>query len=296
MYELALFAGAGGGILGGKLLGWRCIGAVECEEYPRGTLAQRQNDGCIDPFPIWTDVRTFTKRNNNCRQWIKRLRRIRHQLVITGGFPCQDISSAGKGAGIEGVRSGLWSHQARIIREIRPRYALVENSPILTSRGLGTVLGDLAAMGYNARWGVLGADDAIWSFGDPCVDHERARIWIVCRDGNTTGERWRKGWTRRFDANAERQLEQALSQTAYSNGFRCEQMEQSAAFGTSGERATSAVANGASTARQSWWANEPRVGRMVHGVDHRVDRLKAVGNGQCSPVVRLAWNLLIEGL
>ncbi len=161
MNELALFAGAGGGILGGHLLGWRTVCAVEIEPYPASVLVQRQNDGILPPFPIWDDVCTF-----DGRPW----RGIVD--VISGGFPCQDISSAGRGAGITGERSGLWKEFARIIGEVRPRYCLVENSPMLTSRGLGTVLGDLASMGYDARWGVLGAIDA----GAP---HKRERIWIV---------------------------------------------------------------------------------------------------------------------
>jgi site-specific DNA-cytosine methylase len=161
MRELALFAGAGGGILGGKLLGWRTVCAVEYEPYARDVLVARQNDGSLEPFPIWDDVRTF-----NGKPWRGAVD------VVSGGFPCQDISSAGKGAGLDGARSGLWREMARIIDEVRPRYVFVENSPMLTSRGLGVVLGDLAAMGFDARWGVLGADDA----GAP---HRRKRIWIV---------------------------------------------------------------------------------------------------------------------
>lgn len=161
MNELALFAGAGGGILGGKLLGWRTVCAVEWDAYARNVLVARQNDGCLDPFPIWDDVQTF-----DGRPWRGRVD------VVSGGFPCQDISAAGKGAGITGARSGMWSHMARIVGEVRPRFVFVENSPVLTSRGLGTVLGDLAAMGYDARWGVLGAVNA----GAP---HKRERIWIV---------------------------------------------------------------------------------------------------------------------
>jgi DNA (cytosine-5)-methyltransferase 1 len=146
MNELALFAGAGGGILGGHLLGWRTVCAVEWEPYPAAVLAARQNEGFLPPFPIWDDVQTF-----DGRPWRGLVD------VVSGGFPCQDISSAGKGAGITGEWSGMWKHMARIIGEVRPRYVLVENSPILTSRGLDVVLGDLAAMGYDAEWGVLGA-------------------------------------------------------------------------------------------------------------------------------------------
>jgi len=161
MNELALFAGAGGGILGGKLLGWRTVCAVEWEPYPASVLCARQNDKILAPFPIWDDVRTF-----DGRPW----RGIVD--VVSGGFPCQDISAAGHGAGISGSRSGLWSEMARIIGEVRPQYAFVENSPMLTSRGLGTVLGDLAALGFDARWGVISAADV----GAP---HLRERIWIV---------------------------------------------------------------------------------------------------------------------
>jgi len=169
MNELALFAGAGGGILGGKLLGWRTVCAVEWDAYAASVLICRQNDGVLPPFPIWDDVCSF-----DGRPWQGRID------VVSGGFPCQDISSAGKGAGIEGKRSGMWFQMARIIREVGPRYVLVENSPLLTRRGLNRVLGDLAAMGYDARWGVLGAVDA----GAP---HKRDRIWIVAHSSSERG-------------------------------------------------------------------------------------------------------------
>jgi len=159
--ELALFAGAGGGILGGVLLGWRTVCAVEIDAYAASVLVARQNDGHLPPFPIWDDVRTF-----DGRPW----RGIVD--VISGGFPCQDISTAGKGAGIDGERSGLWREFARIIREVRPRFVFVENSPALVRRGLGRVLGDLAAMGFDAAWGVLGAR----CVGGPI---QRERIWIA---------------------------------------------------------------------------------------------------------------------
>src|SRR5574343_1287064 len=161
MNELALFAGAGGGILGGKLLGWRTVCAVERDAYAAQVLAQRQNDGCLPPFPIWSDSRTF-----DGRAW----RGIVD--VVSGGFPCQDISVAGKGAGIDGERSGMWREMARIVGEVRPRFVFVENSPMLTSRGLGRVLGDLASLGYDAEWGCLSAADV-------GAHHVRERLWIV---------------------------------------------------------------------------------------------------------------------
>lgn len=163
MNELALFAGAGGGILGGLLLGWRTVCAVELSSYCRRILLARQRDGMLERFPIWDDVSTF-----DGNPWRGRVD------VISGGFPCQDISSAGKGAGLDGARSGLWVEMARIIGEVRPSHVLVENSPMLTSRGLGRVLGDLASMGYDARWGVLGARPV----GAPM---RRDRVWIVAK-------------------------------------------------------------------------------------------------------------------
>lgn len=160
--ELSLFAGAGGGILGGKLLGWKCVCAVEIDYYARKVLLARQADGCLDKFPIWDDVKTF-----DGHPWRGRVD------VVSGGFPCQDISAAGTGAGLDGERSGLWSEMARIIGEVQPAYVWVENSPTLITRGLDRILWDLAAMGYDARWGVLGARCC----GGPV---ERERVWIAC--------------------------------------------------------------------------------------------------------------------
>jgi DNA (cytosine-5)-methyltransferase 1 len=197
--ELALFAGAGGGILGGHLLGWRTVCAVEWDAYAASVLVARQNDGCLPPFPIWDDVQTF-----DGRSWRGRID------VVSGGFPCQDISAAGRGAGIEGERSGMWAHMARIIGEVRPRFAFVENSPMLTSRGLGRVLGDLAAMGYDARWGVLGAIDA----GAP---HKRERIWIVA---NRAEHGRREGRAGRSDPGNTRKREQPLQAVADAGHMR----------------------------------------------------------------------------
>ena len=166
MNELALFAGAGGGILGGHLLGWRTVAAVEIEDYPRRVLLQRQADGLLPRFPIWDDICTF-----DGKPWRGKTD------VISGGFPCQDISAAGKGAGLDGERSGLWGEMARIVCEVQPRYVFVENSPMLTSRGLGRVLGDLAKMGFDAKWGVLGAD----AIGLP---HRRERIWVLATNSS----------------------------------------------------------------------------------------------------------------
>ncbi|HDZ6666277.1 TPA: DNA cytosine methyltransferase [Pseudomonas aeruginosa] len=161
MNELALFAGAGGGILGGHLLGWRTVCAVERDAYNAQVLAQRQNDGALPAFPIWSDVCSF-----DGRPWRGLVD------VVSGGFPCQDISSAGHGAGIAGERSGLWREMARIVGQVLPRFVFVENSPLLVGRGLAMVVSDLAKLGYDSEWLPLSASDC----GAP---HKRDRLWLV---------------------------------------------------------------------------------------------------------------------
>lgn len=189
MHELVLFAGAGGGILGAILDGENVVCAVELDDYARACLLARQNDGCLTPFPVWNDVRSFTARNNACRRAFRQLRRLRNSLRISGGFPCQDISVAGFGEGLEGARSGLWKEFLRIIGEIRPVDVLIENSPALTLRGGVRVIADLAALGYDCRWGIVSAADAIWLDGPPCLDHLRERIWIAGTRADTEENR-----------------------------------------------------------------------------------------------------------
>ncbi|WP_365302973.1 DNA cytosine methyltransferase [uncultured Thiodictyon sp.] len=267
MNELALFAGAGGGILGGKLLGWRTVCAVERDAYAASVLLARQNDGFLAPFPIWDDVCTF-----DGRPWRGRVD------VVSGGFPCQDISAAGKGAGITGERSGLWLEMARIISEVRPRYAFVENSPMLTVRGLGVVLGDLAALGFDARWGVLGAADV----GAP---HLRARLWIVADDQST---RRREGRAGRSNSGGEREPQQPLQTVANTASAR----PLPGAHPGVHRSQEGAGAWDEQSQRQSWWAVEPDVGRVAHGVAARVDRVRALGNGQVPACAAEAWRAL----
>jgi len=287
--ELALFAGAGGGILGGHLLGWRTVCAVEWTPYAAGVLIARQNDGILPPFPIWDDVQTFD--GNPWRGLVD---------VVSGGFPCQDISAAGKGAGIDGARSGMWAHMSRIIGEVRPRYVFVENSPMLTSRGLGRVLGDLASMGYDAKWGVLGADDV----GAP---HRRKRIWIVAnahgvrklqskgfecdqrgRTGNGGPHVANTGHLRGRDWPESGEKESA-------EAARCSQVGVSDCAGSQGhdDNRQSSQWIQSELAQSNWWATEPYVGRVANGLAARVDRLKCLGNGQVPACAALAWKTLI---
>ena len=270
MNELALFAGAGGGILAGEMLGWRTVCAVEWEPYPASVLIARQNDKVLPPFPIWDDVQTF-----DGKPW----RGIVD--VVSGGFPCQDISPAGKGAGIDGERSGMWREMARIIHEVRPRFAFVENSPMLTSRGLGTVLGDLAAMGFDARWGVLGAADV-------GGNHQRDRIWIVARNMAYTSQLFGDGCNDNTRIGMERE-----SQSEFGNhsgqkdvpNADCAQFQR-------GGLSSRTFTQDAEFGRNSWWKIEPNVGRVADGVAARVDRLKAIGNGQVPLCAATAWRIL----
>lgn len=161
MNELHLFAGIGGGILGGMLSGHVPVCAVELDEHCRQVLLQRQRDGILPWFPVWDDVRTFDGHPYHGRV-----------DVVCGGFPCTDISPAGNRAGLEGKESGLWKEMARIVGEVRPHFVFVENSGDLAVRGLDGVLGDLAALGFDAEWDVFRADQV----GAP---HRRQRTWIV---------------------------------------------------------------------------------------------------------------------
>lgn len=157
---LDLFSGIGGFSLGlERTGGFETVAFCEIEPFPRRVLAKHWPG-----VPIYEDVRTLTG-DTLARDGIA-------VDVICGGFPCQDISIGGKGAGIEGSRSGLWSEYSRLIGEIRPKYAIVENSPRLRSLGLSRVLGDLASLGYDAEWHCIPASE----LGAP---HKRDRIWIV---------------------------------------------------------------------------------------------------------------------
>ena len=249
MNELALFAGAGGGILGGKLLGWRTVCAVEWEPYPASVLIARQNDGCLEPFPIWNDVQTF-----DGKPWAGRVD------VVSGGFPCQDISVAGTGAGITGERSGMWSHMARVIGEVRPRFAFVENSPALLTRGLGTVLSDLAALGYDCKWTVLGANHC----GGP---HERARIWILA------------------DSLQNRRVHRVQPENDGKEGTRRDQKIW-------GKNWQFFKMGPPSSSISSSWPDKPEPSYLVDELGSWVDKLAATGNGQVPIVAATAWRML----
>ncbi|ENQ5600823.1 DNA cytosine methyltransferase [Acinetobacter baumannii] len=300
MNELALFAGAGGGILGSHLLGWNTVCAVERDAYASQVLAQRQNDGILKPFPIWSDITTF-----DGTPWKGIVD------VISGGFPCQDISSAGKGAGIDGERSGLWTEMARIIGEVRPKFVFVENSPLLISRGLTRVISDLAKMGYDTQWARVSASN----IGAP---HQRDRIWIVAHtqsirlnsQGLSVGKEQKKSLS---GINCENVGDSQSTRWEQTGECECRSEER---IGGASKELSNTSSIRLPRSRKSWfacdpaenpegktdrtfyecvghiWGIESRLGRVANGVANRVDRLKAVGNGQVPEVARSAFKIV----
>jgi DNA (cytosine-5)-methyltransferase 1 len=275
---LDLFSGIGGFSLGlERTGGFETVAFCEIEDYPRRVLAKHWPD-----VPIYKDVRNVTG---------ERLATDGIAVdVITGGFPCQDISQAGRQSGIgEGTRSGLWSEIARLVGELRPKYVIVENVAALLSgpserRGawFGRVLGDLAEIGYDAEWHSIPAS----SIG---AKHHRDRVWIIAypqserqheRDdkrasihknaGRETGIEFRGGCEQGFLPNAnspQRERERLTIRIPSEHSY-------------SGE--------------YSRWKVEPRVGRVANGVPNNAHRLKALGNAVVPQIPEMIGYAILE--
>lgn len=176
MKAVSLYSGFGGLDIGAEEAGIEVILQVEIDDYCRRVLAKHWPDA-----RRIADVRDVTA--DDCRG----------ADMLFGGFPCQDVSVAGKRAGLAGERSGLWFEFARLIREVRPRYVVVENVPGLFTAGMGTVLGDLSEMGLDAEWSLVSA----CSVG---ATHMRQRLFIVAHSPELVGlsRIWdpvaRQGW------------------------------------------------------------------------------------------------------
>ena len=174
MRVLDLFSGIGGFALAGQWVGGNdheIVGFYEIDEYCHKVLNKN-----FPGVPIYEDIQKLNGKD------------FKNIDLITGGFPCQDLSVAGRGKGLideetgEKTRSGLWFEMLRIISEVRPRFALIENVPMLTIRGGTRVIADLTKIGYDAEWPIIGADDVgAW--------HKRKRIWIVSYPRCSHGER-----------------------------------------------------------------------------------------------------------
>lgn len=223
MRELALFAGAGGGILGSKLLGWETVCAVEINPYCREVLEARQRDGWLESFPIENDVRSFD--GTRWRGLVD---------VVSGGFPCQPFSSASHG---RKVAIDLWPDMRRIIGEVSPEWVFAEN---VAEDPINHAADDLEAMGYRVRCCKLGSADV----GAPSL---RSRYWLVGRS-HTHGKSECE-----IDAKAPR-----LSRVP--NPFP--------------------------------WPDPPGDVGVVDGVASRVDRLRALGNGQVPRLAAIAFTEL----
>ena len=271
-----LFAGAGGGLLGGLLLGWRTVCAVETSGFCREVLVARQNDGTLAPFPIWDDVRSF-----DGRPWQG------HCDILCGGFPCQNISPLGDRSGIRGSKSCLWCEFARITGEVQPEWVFAENSSDLVKLGLDVVLQDLDALGYDAEWECLSAAE----LGAP---HIRDRVWVLARKGGLPA----RGGAGGAGAGGG---EAGARGGGYTPNEAVRLLADSDALGR--EEQGGAVAAAATVhppelprpdpagrpVRCRWWADEPGVRRVADGVANVVDRLEALGNGQVAYVAARAF-------
>lgn len=165
MRELSLYSGVGGGLLGTHLLGWECVGYVEWNDYCQRVLRQRIIDGALPCAPIFGDVRAFI--DDGYAAAYQGL-----VDVVTGGFPCQPFSFAGRRKGAEDDRN-MWPATRDVLRAVRPRYVFLENVPGLLADGyIQRVFADLAECGFDARWSVLGGHD-VGAIADG------KRLWIV---------------------------------------------------------------------------------------------------------------------
>jgi DNA (cytosine-5)-methyltransferase 1 len=291
----SLFAGIGGIELGLEWTGgFETVWQVENDEYATKILAKHWPE-----VERWSDVRTFPPEPVN--RW-------RCDLVA-GGFPCQDISYAGKGAGLDGERSGLWWEFARVVRTLRPRYVLVENVGGLLARGLDAVLGTLASFGYDAEWHCVPAA----AVGAP---HIRDRVFILAYTLRSECKPRARGlgvWEGDTDAT-DAQCNQLRNESRGSGGSSGKDQTE---LGDDGPKESMADADGgneygrgsvlqvgrvgsketlAETCERTrtQWSVEPDVGRVAHGVPFRVDRLRCLGNAVVPQVAQYIGEQILK--
>jgi DNA (cytosine-5)-methyltransferase 1 len=256
---LSLFAGIGGLDLGLEAHGCETVAYSEVDPHACRVMSAR--------FPSAVNLGDITTID-----WEDAEREHGGFDIIAGGFPCQDISLAGKGAGIDGERSGLWSCYADAIRILRPGGVLVENVQQLARRGLDRVLGDLAVLGYDAEWRVLRAD----GFGFP---HARRRLFLIAYPG---GER-----TQVQDWWEQPAVEVAWGEGAadgYSGGFRW---------------ATESGVGGGDDGLPYWVDPGDRTGTLIspfssHNKRGRWDRNRCLGNAVVPQVAEFAAGVLLD--
>jgi len=249
---LDLFSGIGGFSLGLERAGMKTVAFCEVDKKCQQVLKKHWAD-----VPIFNDVTTLSSKDL-------------HETIdlICGGFPCQDISLAGKGAGLAGERSGLWWQFHRLIKEIKPKYVIAENVAALRSRGLDEVLRSLSEVGYDAEWHCIPAS----AVGAP---HRRDRVWIVAypryrgwRDISSIKKGNNAQTKRTSDTNKVSRPSEQSSFVSNSDSTQCQGRSLPIRILT---KNTDISCN-------SWWEIEPDVGRVVDGFPGRMDRLKQLGN------------------
>jgi DNA (cytosine-5)-methyltransferase 1 len=266
----SLFAGIGGLDLGLERAGWECRWQVEIDDYCRRVLAKHWPD-----VPKFADIRTVTGGE---------LERVG---LICGGFPCQDISVAGRRAGIDGGRSGLWSEYARLVRLLRPRYVLVENVTNLLVRGLDRVLGDLAALGYDAEWECLSAA----SLGAP---HIRDRVFVLAYpDGS---ERWALAEGGHGADGTDARREEAAGGSGPRGADGRARLVADADRRRHRAPQTEVLARWDRPEPSPWWDREPGMERVVDGVPAGVDRGRGLGNAVVPQVAEWIGRRLLEAM
>ena len=257
MRELSLFSGAGGGLLASKyMLGWETIGYVEFEEYPQKVLKQRIADGLLDAAPIFGDIRAFI--SEGYAEAYKGM-----VDVITGGFPCQPFSVAGKGLGEDDPRN-MWPSTIECIRIVRPQFAFLENVPgLLTHKYIQRIFGDLAESGYDVRWRMLSA-------AEMGAAHLRDRFWILAHSIENNDNREKRNTKREIEGIAIGPVTQEIK---YRRGRIVE------------------LSPTLDDCRHNTYAEGYR---NLNGMAHKLDRFAAIGNGQFPHSMARAWEILAQ--
>lgn len=277
MNGLALCAGVAGLDIGISLAepDYRAVCYVEREAYAAAVLVTRMADGCLAPAPVWDDLESF-----DGRPWRGKIQ------VITSGFPCQPFSCAGKRRGLADER-WLWPHIERIIRQVRPQIVFLENVPQIRNQALGLILSSLAALGFDAEWDLFSAAGS----GAP---HLRRRFFLLAAQPKRIGCRpWAWGDLERDPVQSvQRRPGPGKNSSAVEMAnatkwqfMRRQRPQNDVTDKTGSQTSTDAI-------QRTWWAIEPPLGRVANGVAHRVDRLRACGNGVVPQVAARAWTVL----
>lgn len=263
-----LFAGHGGGLLADLILGHTPIIAVEWDGYACQILRERAADGWFPNLQVWEgDVQLFDPSEYTGKV-----------DCIHAGFPCQDISTAGKQAGVsEGTRSGLYREVLRIASVVRPKQLFLENVSAILSNGLGTVLGDLASMGYDARWCCIRASDV----GAP---HHRDRWFLLAYP---KGKRSNGG----NDISSISMGRQTISESGDNSGSS-NVVNADGSQRQRNKRPERGETQYPDFGEPSWWKVESVVDRMADGISDRVHRLKGLGNAQVPLQAATAYRFL----